>query len=180
MSEPAPVDRAAPIIVTALFGPEDFAFLDGLRREHFPPDRNVLAAHLTMFHHLMPSLEPELRQRLSAATRRVIAPRARIAGLISLGRGTAFRIDSPELEAIREDLADAFRATLIPQDAAPWRPHVTIQNKVPPAEARQLAGQLGTGFTPRPVVIAGLAAWHYRGGPWSPISRHMFDGASGG
>ena len=24
------------------------------------------------------------------------------------------------------------------------------------------------------LAIAGLAAWWYRGGPWEPLSRHMF------
>ena len=26
----------------------------------------------------------------------------------------------------------------------------------------------------RPVELAGLATWWYRGGPWEPLSRHMF------
>jgi hypothetical protein len=63
---------------------------------------------------------------------------------------------------------------LTPQDRAGWRPHVTIQNKVEPAEARALQQALEADFRPRPLVIAGLASWWYRGGPWEPISRHMF------
>ncbi|RZL99804.1 MAG: 2'-5' RNA ligase family protein, partial [Sphingomonas sp.] len=50
------MSEAAPIIVTAVFGAEDFAWADGLRRAHFPPDRNIVPAHLTLFHHLAPSL----------------------------------------------------------------------------------------------------------------------------
>jgi hypothetical protein len=164
----------APIIVSAVLGDEDFALLDGLRRAHFPPERNVIAAHLTMFHHLSPDLAPELKQRLTAATRRQPGPRASLAGLMNLGRGVAYRIESPELEAIRADLADAFAPMLTPQDAAGWRPHVTVQNKVAPAEARALLAELTARFAPRPLVIAGLASWWYRGGPWEPLSRHMF------
>jgi len=41
---------AGPLIVTAELAPEDFAWLDALRRHHFPPERNQLRAHLTMFH----------------------------------------------------------------------------------------------------------------------------------
>ncbi|MGK3899645.1 hypothetical protein ABI062_15425, partial [Enterococcus faecium] len=59
----------APIIVSALFGDRDFAWLDGLRRAHFPPERNVLPAHLTLFHHLPPSVEHELRALLAQAAR---------------------------------------------------------------------------------------------------------------
>jgi hypothetical protein len=170
----AEAPAAAPIIVTALFGKQDQAWFDGLRRAHFPPERNHLAAHLTMFHHLSPVLEAELRQRLTGETRRIPPPAARITGLMSLGRGTAFRIESPALADIRARIADAFAMMLIPQDAAPWRAHVTVQNKVTPAEAKILFTALSADFRPRSVAIAGLAAWWYCGGPWAPLSRHMF------
>ncbi len=163
----------APIIVSALFGREDGAELDRLRQAHFPPERNQLAAHLTLFHHLPPDVAPELKRRLTEATR-APAPRAWLAGLLDLGRGVAFRVESPELEAIRADLADAFGSLLVPQDRAGWRPHVTIQNKVEPREAKALKFALEGGFVRRPLAIAGLASWWYRGGPWEPLSRHMF------
>lgn len=175
MSEPV-TPTQAPIIVTALFGAADQAFLDAQRRAHFPPDRNQLAAHLTMFHHLPPSGAAELRQRLVAETRGVAPPRARLAGVISLGRGVAYRVESADLEAIRARLAESFRGSLTPQDQAGWRAHVTVQNKVEPGEARALLDRLKAAFVARPVVIAGLAAYWYRGGPWEPLSRHLFDG----
>lgn len=165
---------AAPIIVTALFGAEDQAWFDALREAHFPPERNQLTAHLTMFHHLLPSLAPELKQRLARATRGVGAPVARVAGVYSLGKGVAYRVVSPDLAAIRAELAEAFAGMLMPQDAQGWRAHVTVQNKVQPAVAKTLLAELSAGFVARPVAIAGLAAWWYRGGPWEPLSRHMF------
>ncbi|QDX25623.1 2'-5' RNA ligase family protein [Sphingomonas suaedae] len=164
----------APIIVSALFGRRDQAEFDALRREHFPPERNVLPAHLTLFHHLPPSALDELKHRLNAATRGVRAPPAKAAGLMALGRGVAVRIESPGLTAIRRALCEAFAGLLTPQDAGGWRPHVTIQNKVAPSMAKLLLGALGKDFRPREVEIAGLAAWYYRGGPWELISRHMF------
>lgn len=165
----------APIIVSALFGDADHAFLDGLRKTHFPPDRNQLAAHLTMFHHLPPSVESELKRRLGELTRGP-SPPAELASLIDLGRGVAFRVRSPLLEAIRCELAEAFRGLLMPQDAAGWRPHVTIQNKVEPAKAKALLNALTPTFQARPLTIAGLAAFHYRGGPWELIRRFPFRG----
>lgn len=173
--EMAPIPLAgAPIIVSALFGAEDSAYLTGLRRAHFPPERNHLDAHLTLFHHLPPSIESELKHRLAQGTRGVTPPRASLAGLMSLGRGVAFRVESPELEAIRESLRDAFAPLLTPQDAGGWRPHVTIQNKVEPGIARALKTDLEADFRPRPLAIAGIGCFYYRGGPWEPISRHMF------
>jgi hypothetical protein len=164
----------APIIVTALFERPDQSWLDAQRQQHFPAERNQLAAHLTMFHHLPPSVEDELKHRLTGFTRGVRAPEARVSGLFSLGRGVAYRIDAPALAAIRAELADAFAPLLTPQDAGGWRPHVTIQNKVQPNVARLLLAELSREFRPRPVALAGLGAWWYRGGPWEPLSRHMF------
>lgn len=164
----------APLIVSALLGAEDFAWADGLRRAHFPPERNILPAHLTLFHHLPPSVEPELRRRLRDATRGADPPRAVAAGFVSLGRGVAIRIDSPGLAVIRRDLAEAFVGTLTPQDAAGWRPHITVQNKVSPQTARASLQILSAAFRARPITITGLAAWFYRGGPWEQAARFMF------
>ena len=162
-----------PIIVTALFGDGDNGWLQELRRAHYPPERNRVPAHLTLFHHLPPGAERELAERLKAATA-VSRPRAVIAGIIDLGEGTAFRVDSEGLEAIRGELAEALHGLLIPQDQAPWRPHVTVQNKVAPREARKLQQQLRATFQPRPLAIRALASWRYLGGPWEPIRSHAF------
>ncbi len=58
-----------PLIVTAVLGNADFAYFDDLRRTHFPSDRNYLRAHLTLFHHLPPSVEGELSTFLKQVTR---------------------------------------------------------------------------------------------------------------
>ncbi len=164
-STPDSARTAVPLIVTALMGDMDFAYFDGLRRQHYPPDRNVLRAHLTLFHHLPMSIERELTTHLRQVTKDP-APLASITGLMSLGQGVAFRVRSEELDAIRADIADRFSALLIPQDKAGWRPHVTVQNKVEPPVARGLLGVLERSFTPRPMQITGIAIWHYLGGPW--------------
>ncbi len=168
MSDPAP------IIVTALLGDEDFAWLDGLRRSHFPPERNFVPAHITLFHHLPPSLAGELKHRLNEATRDIGPPAARLSKVMLLGKGVAFRVESPELAAIRDELADAFAGMLTPQDRQSWHGHVTVQNKVESETAKALHAELQSGFTPRPVTITGLASWYYRNGPWEPLSRHKF------
>ena len=165
----------APIIVTALMGAADFAWADGLRRAHFPPERNWLGAHITLFHHLPPSALEEVAgrlKRLGAGPR----PAARLTDVMLLGRGVAYHVESPELLAMRAELADAFAGMLTPQDQAKPRLHITIQNKVTPDAAKALADKLRADFRPRPLVIAGLAAWHYRGGPWEMAMKAMFRG----
>jgi hypothetical protein len=164
---------AAPIIVTALIGAPDFAQLDGLRRAHFPPERNHLRAHITLFHHLPPSAVTDVKHQLRDEARGT-DPQARLTGLINLGGGVAYRIDSPELAALRARLADRFAPLLTPQDRNAWRAHVTVQNKVKADVARALLTTLETGFHPRPLALAGLAAWWYRGGPWDPIAAYAF------
>ncbi len=173
MQPPGEAPHHAPIIVTALIGEPDFGWLDGLRRARFPAARNHLRAHITLFHHLPPSVAGELCDLLRTLAKESI-PDARITGLMNLGGGVAYRIDSTSLSTIRAHLADRFAPLLMPQDRNPWRGHVTVQNKVKPAEARALLAELSAGFAPRPLALRGLAAWWYRGGPWETIAAYAF------
>ena len=164
---------AGALIVTGELAPPDFACLNELRRRHYPAERNQLPAHLTMFHAIPPSAESELRQLL-----RVMAegspPRAWIADAMNLGGGVALRIASDELDRIREELAQHLRGLLTAQDSAGWSAHVTIQNKVPPREARTLIQALGSQFEGRPVRISGLGLHRYLGGPWENLRTFPF------
>jgi len=166
---------AGALIVTAEIGAQDVAWLEGLRRAHYPADRNQVPAHLTIFHALPPSAQDEvgLRLKRSAAER---APVARIDGLMDLGGGVAFRVVSPDLDRIRDDLVGGLHGLLGAQDAGGWRPHVTIQNKVAPKVARALMASLESGFRPRPIRIHGLGLHRYAGGPWDEIAVFPFRG----
>lgn len=167
---------AGPLIVTAEPGAEDLAWLDHLRQSHYPSGRNRVPAHLTMFHALPPSSEGEVRYRLARLAEGK-PPQAWLEGLMDLGGGVAFRIVSPELDAMRQELASAFHGMLTPQDSAGWRPHVTIQNKVAPKVARELLEALQRNFRSRPLTIRGLAVHRYLGGPWEPVASYSFRGA---
>jgi hypothetical protein len=164
---------AGALIVTAELGAADFAWLDGERRSYFPPERNQLPAHLTMFHALPPSVESEVRVRLKQEAA-APPPRATVGGLMNLGGGVAYWIVSDDLESIRDSIADHFHGSLTAQDAGGWRPHVTIQNKVAPVEARNLLGRLERDFVPRPLAIHGLALHRYQDGPWETLGRWPF------
>jgi hypothetical protein len=164
---------AGSLIITAEMARPDFAWLQGLRRQHFPADRNQVPAHLTMFHALPPSAEPEARSRLARIVQRPI-PKAQFAGLMDLGGGVAFRVVSDDLDAIREELADAFHGVLGAQDSGGWRPNITIQTKVAPKVARDLKAALERDFEPRPLNISGLALQRYLGGPWEEIAHYRF------
>lgn len=166
---------SGPLIVDALLGAADLRVLDALRRAHYPAERNRLPAHLTLFHALPPSAEGEvlrLLKRLAAGP----PPPAMIDGIIDLGSGVALRIRSPELEAIRAELADRLRGLLSAQDAAGWRPHVTVQNKVERHQASKLLKQLRASCAPHPLAIRGLGLHHYLGGAWGRLAEVTFRG----
>jgi hypothetical protein len=158
-------------------GAQDFAWADGLRRAHFPPERNFVPAHITLFHHLPPSLLPELAGRMKQVCA-APPPIAVVNGVLLLSRGVAFDVRSDGLLAIWDELADAFTGLLTPQDQARPRFHITVQNKVEPSAARALADSLTAEFRPRPLKLAGLAAWHYReGGSWDLAKKASFRSA---
>jgi 2'-5' RNA ligase superfamily len=165
------------LIVTADLSPPDFAWVDRLRRQHYPGERNTVPAHLTIFQTLAPSALDEARRQLSVASKRP-PPKATIAGMMDLGTGVAFRVVSEELDAIREELADHLHGLLSAQDSGGWRPHVTIQNKVKPREAKALLHELKRGFEPRALGISGLSLHRYLDGPWETVARYPFRGVS--
>jgi len=164
---------AGALIVTAELAAPDFSWLNGLRRAHYPPDRNQVPAHVTIFHALPPSVEGELRSRLARVARQR-APTATLAGLMDLGGGVAFRIASPELDSIREELAADLHGLLSAQDSRGWKPHLTIQNKVAPKLARALKQSLESSFVPRSLGITGLAVHRYLGGAWELVASYPF------
>ena len=168
---------AVPIIVTATMGAADQRFFDNLRAAHFPPERNHLAAHITLFHQLPPSCLNELDRLIHRIAADTPPPAASLREIYSLGGGVAFRIDSPDLLAIRQRIADHFVGALTMQDRGTPRLHITVQNKVPAAAARALLVELAADFRPRALTIAGLAAHHYLGGPWQPAFARNFRGA---
>ena len=164
---------AGALIVTGEIAPADFSWIEGLRRAHYPPDRNRTPAHLTIFHAIPPSAETELRGRIAQLVRRP-PPGASIEGLMDLGGGVALRVVSPELDRIREELADALHGLLGAQDSGGWRPHITIQNKVAPKTARALKDELERSFRRRALAIAGLAIHRYLDGPWERVVAYPF------
>lgn len=166
--------HAAPLIVTARLDRVSQNFFDELRKQHFPPERNYLAAHLTMFHSLPGEAIEDVTVVLKQLTNGTPSPDAEVCGLRSLGNGVAFTICSPGLERVRREIAAAFYGKLTNQDRQGWRPHITIQNKVSPETARDLMANLRAEFQPWTVSPEGLNLWRYDGGPWEFIRYFRF------
>lgn len=168
---------ATPLILTLTLDDAAHTYFNALRRQHFPPKINYLAAHLTLFHHL-PGAELEaVCAGLSACCQDLGQLPLQVTGLRLLGRGVAFTLHNPELLALHQQLQQAFAAHLTPQDRQKLQPHVTIQNKVEPAVARQLLQDLQADFAPFCAVGTGLHLWAYRGGPWESVRQFPLVGA---
>ena len=125
-----------------------------------------------------PSAEAEARGLLKAIAGETPPPRATLSEVMSLGRGVAYRVQSDELDAIRREIAHHFTGLLTAQDAGGWRPHVTIQNKVEPKEAKALLEAKRQTFVPRPLEVIGLALHRYLDGPWEDLGSWRFRGAN--
>jgi len=167
-------DTMAPLILTLEFQAPYQDWAQVLRTQYFPPERNIVPAHVTLFHALPSDVLQEIRLFLR---QRTDAPEVRIDALYSLGRGVAFRIHSTGLSALRASIVSLVgREVLTRQDAAAWRPHLTVQNKVEPDRARLLLRDLAEGFEPIVTSAAALNLWRYEGGPWTLIERFPFEG----
>lgn len=164
----------APLLVTAKLPDAILAWADGLRRAHFPPERNRLVAHVTLFHALPHSVESELRDLLSELVRGPPVP-ARVTGLMKLGGGTAIAIDSPGMVELHGVIADRMHGLMTRQDAQPLRLHITIQNKVTGSEARALQEQLAPVLEHHAFDFAGFDLFAYEGA-WRPIRSFPFRG----
>lgn len=163
------------LILTLRLDPESQARFNALRRVHFPPERNLLAAHVTLFHALPAAVAELVRADVADVARR--APfDVEVAGVRSLGRGVAYELRSPNLDALRAELATRWQEHLSRQDAQGFRAHVTVQNKVSPEAARALLARLRAGFAPGAARAEGLGLWRYAGGPWEPDGGAVFIG----
>jgi len=181
MSESAPGTdtplpaRGAPLLVTAELPPDILEWADAMRRAHFPPERNKLKAHVTLFHALPPSVEGELRDFL-AELAKGSRPEAQVTGLMKLGGGTALNVSSPGMVELHERIAERMHGLLSRQDDRALRLHITIQNKVSGAEARALQDELAPRLEHRKFRFAGFGLYAFEDGRWRFIRTFPFRG----
>ena len=160
-----------PMILTVRLDERSQRFFNEMRIKYFPPERNLLDAHLTLFHQL-----PDINETLEIVqnSKRGVFEMG-VIKLINLGAGVAYKVDSQELESLRQDLKRAFADRLIPQDKHGFRAHITIQNKTTPEQARLLIAELSESFEPFTIIANGLDLWEYLGGPWKHRGYQSFN-----
>ena len=167
--------RGVPLLIVAELPRDVFAWADALRRRHYPPDRNRLAAHVTLFHGLPPSAHGEV-VRLLADLATSPPPEARLAGIMDLGRGTALAVDSPGMAALHREMAGRLSGLIQQKDAQPVRLHVTVQNKVSAAGAHALQDELARTVEARSFRFRGLGLYGWTGEIWQQLRIFPFRG----
>jgi hypothetical protein len=166
--------HSQPLILTLKLDHTSFTTFDRLRKQHFPPERNVIPAHITLFHTLPASEEGQLLSALQEVSAQTPILDLHFPGVQFLGGGVAIEVESPGLLSVRKRLASTWAPWLSAQDQAGYRPHITIQNKVSAREARQLYVDLRTSWQPFSGTGEGLLLWAYLGGPWELITTFSF------
>ncbi len=150
-------------------------FFEGMRRKHFPVERNLIPAHLSLFHTL-PDSDDVYEALAKMAGRTEVFPFA-VTGVRSLGKGVAYTVRSGELLRVHAELAEEFGGYLSAQDRQKFMPHVVVQNKATVEAARGLLAELEWGFHQLEGTGVGLDLWHYLGGPWELAETFLFGAA---
>jgi 2'-5' RNA ligase len=163
-----------PLILTLELDPHSFEILNALRKEHFPPERNFLDAHVTIFHKLPGEQEAALKTTLTTLAATTKTFDLSFSDLRFLGKGVAVNVESLKLIDLRKQLVNIWQDWLNAQDGQPFRPHVTIQNKVTPEEAKGLLEHLQKTWVPFSGKGTALLLWRYLGRPWELVERFQF------
>lgn len=166
-----------PLVVTLALQSDAQEHLDALRRRWFPPARNHLGAHVTLFHALPGSGASRVGSMLREAADRPGFD-VDVTAVRRLRHGVALDLRSTELGALRAGLLaaalDAFGDRVTAQDRQALRAHVTVANKLDDVAARRAHEAVSSGFVPWSAPATGLALWRYDGGPWEPAGVHVF------
>jgi len=153
-------------VLTLEMDGEAFAALDALRRRYYAPERNLVPAHITLFRALPGERGREIKGFLAQAVaghRPIEIPPGEVK---AMENGVAIFLHSPQLAALRQELAREWSPWLEAQDKAGFRPHITIQTTLDEAEARRTRQTIAATFRPPRIRGVGLHLWRYEGGPW--------------
>jgi 2'-5' RNA ligase len=165
---------ARPLIVTLEIDDQAQARFDAERAALFPAGRTVIGAHVTLFHALPATREPDVITELTAVASAREPFEIEVRELMSLGRGVAYRLHSAELLSLHSGLQAHWWNHLSQQDRQGFRPHVTVQNKVSPEVAGRTLTELRERFAPFAITAQALRLWRYDGGPWTARERLPF------
>lgn len=163
-----------PLILTLKIDTNSFRFFDDLRQKHFPTERNFLSAHVTLFHHLPGKEIERIKTDLQNISEETKLFPLEFTKWRFLGKGSAMTIESTELIKLRAKLATDWNNWLNQQDKQKFQPHITVQNKVLPDEAKILYENLSADWQVKNGLGEGLSLWHYVAPRWKLEREFLF------
>lgn len=166
--------KLPPLILTLKFDDSSYAYFDDLRRLHFPPERNFLSAHITLFHHLPGEELAKVRADMSELSGETGEFEIEFTQWRFLGKGSAMTVESAQLDALRNKLAKKWSNWLTRQDSQKFKAHITVQNKVEPDKAKTLFEHLSQDQEKRTGTAKGLLLWFYLGAHWKLEDEFLF------
>lgn len=161
-----------PFILTLAVEENAFQFFNALRKIYFPADKNLIEAHLTLFH-LLPN-EPSIIKEVEEICQQYKPLSLQVKEPTLIGNGVAYKIDCEPLQELHKSLQQRWQSFLIPQDQQKLWPHITVQNKVSPEEAKDLLKFLNGNFCAFETKGVGLQLWEYHSGPWKLFKQFSF------
>ncbi len=164
-----PIWTPMALILTLGFDDASFVRFDAARRRHFPPARNFIPAHLTLFQQLPDAAAPALARHLGCTARRTPPLPFDVTGILDFGGGAAFDLAMPGYRPLLDRLRSAWKGHITPSDDRARKPHVTVQNKVSRDRALETQKVLRAEFTAWSGTGDRLLLWRYRGGPWDAL-----------
>jgi hypothetical protein len=138
-------------------------YYQDLRLRYYPPERNIVPAHVTLFHRLPDNdhvWEAIRETALATACFQLAKPVSR-----SIGRGVAVFFESSAAVKLRNGLSLQLDSYLIEQDRQRFQPHIVLQNKSDSATARLTLAEIKGENLLEPWA-RGMTLWRYQNGPW--------------
>ncbi|EKE45719.1 hypothetical protein OCGS_0138 [Oceaniovalibus guishaninsula JLT2003] len=164
------------MILTLGFDPGSFARLEPLRQRYFPPSRNFIPVHITLFQQLDPVLLNRIVGDIAFVCDTTPPLPFTARGILDFGGGAAVDLDMPGADPLHDALRRRWRGTLTASDDRRRRWHVTLQNKADRGTALATQAALRAGLVPWDGLADRLILWHYRGGPWERIATFPLTG----
>jgi 2'-5' RNA ligase len=164
----------APLILSLALDEPSFLFFNTLRQKHFPPERNYLDAHLTLFHALPGEEYETICRQLETLCQQISPMQLQVTEVKMIGRGVAYKMECDALKHLHHQLRKNWLEWLTAQDRQKIWPHVTVQNKASVEQARELYAELRQKFEPFTTTDTGLTIWAYRNGPWEKLKEFSF------
>ena len=170
------IPETPPFLITLGFDAATFDRLEALRQRYFPPERNQVPAHLSLFHQLPGGDFDAVDRELDRVARSHSPVELRFNSVKPTGRGVMLAVQAPGIVTVRNRLTDAFRRDLTPQDRQPYYPHVMLMNKAEKIDAARALDEIQAGFVPWAGTGDRLILWRYLGGPWDEVASYPFLG----